>query len=87
MPLDFRPATAGSRPPAPRAGLHVPFSAQADGWRAVGPEPRSLTQRIAALLLRRRSQTVALVQYGTPDNGTRQFHVESMKAPVHPRVN
>ena len=85
MQLPKSPASAGTRPVVSSAGVDIPFSAQARGWR-VATEPRSLRQRILAVVFPKRAPRQTF-QRGLPDSVTHQFHVESMKAVVHPRVN
>lgn len=82
MALDWTAASAQGGTAAQRAGMTVPFSAQADGHR-----PKARRRTIFQRLL-----SVWQVPDATPAQRrdapakVEQFHVESMKAPVDPRV-
>ena len=86
MPLKMQSPGFSGRVSVAQNGLEIPFSAQEQGWLVV-EERKPLAARLAALILRGRRTVKPEISREAPSAQPRQFHVESMKAAVHPRFN
>ena len=86
MQLTKTTAVAGARPVGSSDGIDIPFSAQARGWR-VETRRRSFGQLVLSMVFPGRRAPRPTFMRGQPERTAHQFHVETMKAVVHPRIN